>query len=360
MVFAAMAALPAGAQIANERAGAGIYFERYGFGESAAIGIESIALLTLPFAARLDVSSGIALQLSGAWARAALSDAAGRESTLAGFTDTELRATFAVPGQIVTLTAIALLPTGHSQLTEDEAEVAGVVAADVLPFRMTNWGTGGGFGASIAAAAPLGGFAAGISAGYVVAREFEPLDADQDFVYRPGDQLHITAALDRDVTSSAKASLRLSFQRYATDEAEGANLYQAGNRYQATGSYAFAAGTRASAIVYAGFLHRGEGQFEVQADVRPAQNQFLTGAGLRFPMGRGILQPALDLRVLTGTDDADSGYTAGIGVSGEWPLGGAIFVPTLRARLGNARGRSDAESSFTGADAGVAIRFGAR
>jgi len=350
---------PLAAQLASERAGAGVFFERYGFSDAASLGIESVTLLTVPFAVRFDATPAIGLQLSGAWARGSMTPANGQELTMAGLTDTELRATFAFRNQAFVLTAIALLPTGHSQLTDNEAQVAGLIAADVLPFRITNWGTGGGFGASVSAAAPVGSFAAGVSAGYVVAREFEPLDADQSFVYRPGNQLHITAALDRDVGTTAKASLRLSFQAFATDEANGANLYQAGSRFQATGSYAFAAGARASAIVYAGFLHRAEGQFEVQTDVRPAQDQFLAGGGIRFPLGRGILQPGLDLRLLSGTDDADSGHTIGVGATAEWPVGGATVAPALRARFGSAQG-SGSESAFTGAEAGLAIRFGSR
>jgi len=86
----------------------------------------------------------------------------------------------------------------------------------------------------------------------------------------------------------------------------------------------------------------------------------MAGAGGRLPLGRGVLQPALDLRLLSGAGDAPRGYTAGLGVTVEWPAGSFLLAPTLRARVGNARAPSGSESGYTGAELGVAIRFGAR
>src|SRR5690606_15624935 len=127
----------------------------------------------------------------------------GQDSRVAGATDTELRLSYAFGTDRVVVSAIALLPTGLGTLTTEEADAAGAFAADVLPFRVTNWGSGGGFGASTTFAAPLGGFAVGLGLGYVVAREFHLRPGDQ-FAYRPGNQIHVRAAIDRSFGPAGK------------------------------------------------------------------------------------------------------------------------------------------------------------
>jgi len=347
-------------QVVPERLGAGATMELYRFSDPGRIGIETLSLFTLPFAGRADVTRRFALSLGGAYARATLSRPDGSESTITGLTDTEVRATFVAGRDRVTFTAIALLPTGHERMTTDESDVAGAIAADVLPFRVTNWGTGGGLGGSVAAAVPVGGFGAGISAGYVVAREFEPIAGDDAFAYRPGNQLHLTAAVDRSFGGSGKLGIRISYLTFDADQANDANLYQAGDRLQATASFGFAAGARSSSIVYAGLLHRADGRFETSSTVLPAQDLLFTGIGMRIPLGAGIVQPGLELRVLDGSDSGGRGYTAGLGASGEFPAGAMTFAPTIRARLGRAEPRDGSSSSFTGAEIGLIIRFGTR
>jgi len=362
LVASALAGLPARAMaqigILRPGAGAGASFEVYRFADADAFGIQSLSLLTVPFAGRADLSGRATLTISGAWARGQLNASSGDQRTVAGLTDTEVRAT--VGTDAVRFTAIALLPTGHSTLGADEADVAGAVAADLLPFRISNWGTGGGFGGSVAVARSFGNASAGVSVGYVLTREFEPVDDQSDFVYRPGNQLHVTAALDAGFGTAGKGALRLSFQRFDTDLANDANLYQAGNRIQASASYSFAAGPRASAILFAGLHHRDEGEFQASTRITPALDIVMAGIGVRLPAGRGVLQPSLELRVTSGTDDASTGYSAGIGATAEWPAGPATFAPTLRLRTGKASTVADAVSTWTGAELGFAIRFGTR
>jgi len=254
----------------------------------------------------------------------------------------------------VTLTAVALLPTGSSSMTFDEMIVTGVIAADQLPFRISHWGTGGGAGMSFAVTRPLGDFAAGFSLGYVVARTFEPLEGDQ-FEYRPGNQLQAAAALDRVIGTSAKATLRLKYQRYDADQGDGRNLFQTGDRFTAVGSLDFALG-QASAIVYGGWLKRDTGELLEPPEIVPAQDMFYTGAGLRTAIGSAVLQPSIDLRVV----DAEApGYTLGFGAQLEAPVGTSTLIPSARLRLGSVESIDGVKSSFTGLDLGFSVRLGA-
>lgn len=360
LVFSAS---PVAAQARLERPGAGVgaSFERFSFADPAALGIESLSLLTVPFAGRAELTGRIALTLNGAWARGTLVRDGGAESSIEGLTDTEVRATFGLGTDAVTLSAIALLPTGQSTLDAGEAEVAGAVAADVLPLRISNWGAGGGFGASIAGATALGrGASAGFSLGWVRARDFEPVAERDDYVYRPGNQLHLAGALDASLGPAGKASLVVSYQRYDTDRANGVNIYRSGDRLQVTGSYAFSAGPLASGIVYAGLHHREPGDFEAGTLATPARDLILAGVGGRVPFGRGVLQPSLDLRLLRGTDETPEGYTATLGVAAEWPVSGILLAPTLRGRIGDARTPAADGSRYTGVEVGIGILFGAR
>jgi hypothetical protein len=279
------------------------------------------------------------------------------ERTLSGPIDTEVRLTAALMQDRMRISAVGLIPTGKSQLTPDELDVAGVVAADLLPFAISNWGSGGGIGLSAAAALPASeDMTVGLSAGYVLAREFEPV-ADNDFAYRPGNQLQIRAALDQTFGVSGKASVSLTFLKYSADQGSGANLFQAGNRLQALASYAFAAGANATGLIYAGYLRRQEGEYTTVTLVTPAQNLIFGGVGARVPMGRSVLQPALDLRILGSSEDGvDQGYTLSAGASVEVPLGRALLVPLARARFGTLTVRSGESSGFTGFELGFSIR----
>jgi hypothetical protein len=339
------------------RVGVGVNYESFSFDTPADVGIESVSLMTLPFAAQYRVSNALAFELLSAYASGKLVRADNSESTLSGLTDTEVRVVVGFGRDLLTITGAALLPTGAESISEDEVDVAGLVAADVLPFRISNWGTGGGAGINATIARPLGSFAAGVSVGYVVAREFDPLEED-DLTYRPGNQLSVRAAIDRTFGNAGKAALVVSMQRFDTDEIDGDNLFQSGNRYEAIGSYAFAAGATGAGIVYLGYMHRNQSEFVGETTVLAAQDLLYGGAGIEFRRGSLLLRPNAEVRVLRRDNGLDQGYTATAGVESEIPAGTFTVVPRVRGRFGNILVRDDAESAFKGVDLGFAVRFG--
>lgn len=352
LAAAPLANLPAHAQTAT--VGGGAVFETYRFSDAEKIDIDALTLLTTPFGATVRFTRAVSLQVSGAWARGELERPDGSGATISGLTDTDVRLSATLGRDAVTITAIAQLPTGVAELTEREADAAGMFAADVLPFRVTNWGAGGGLGLSTAVAQPVGEFALGLAAGYVVAREFEPVVGSAQ--YRPGNQLHITGAIDRTFGTSGKASLSVTYQRFGEDEADGANLFRTGDRIQALGSYAFATGPTGSGVVYGGYLHRARGEFIGLNEFDPSRGLVFAGAGLRLPAGTAVLQPAVDLRAQTG--DGPAGFTLGVGGSAELPLGASVrLVPTVRGRFGNVELATGSSSGFAGAEAGLLVRF---
>ncbi|MGH7468250.1 MAG: hypothetical protein ACRENP_09715 [Longimicrobiales bacterium] len=339
------------------RVGAGGSYEVFRFRTPAVVNVESIELVTVPLTARARLSNAVAVEALSAWAVGRLVRSDGSESRLAGPTDTELRVLLGLGRGLVTITGIAQLPTGSSALSLEEVDVAGLIAADVLPFRISHWGAGGGFGLNAAVTRRLGEYAAGLSAGYVVARKFEPLDQDA-FEYRPGNQLHIRAAVDRTIGTTGKAALVVSWLHSAEDEVDGNNLFRAAPRYEAVGSYAFALNSGAG-IVYLGYLRRAGGEYLQVQRILPVEELLFAGTGVEVRVGAGKLRPRVDLRVLRREDGVGQGYTASLGADFEWPIGTLVVIPTARARVGNVLLREAAESAFTGFDIGLGLRFGA-
>lgn len=339
------------------QASGGLFFESYTFGDPEVVDIESLSLVTLPLAARFGVANGWALEVTSAWARASLTRDDGITAEISGPTDTELRLSTRAAGDLLTLTAVAVLPTGHASLTEDEADVAAMVAADVLPFHISNWGTGGGVGFSTALSGELGsGVGAGLSVTWLYDREFEPFD--EAFAYRPGQQIEVRGVLDRTFGTSAKATLQGGFLHFGADQGDGRNVFQSGTRFQGVGSVAFAVGPRSSGIVYAGAQHRQEGSYTGESRVIPLQDLVFAGGGMRLPLGRTVLQPTLDLRNVTGDEASGTGTILTAGLAVEIPAGSATWIPSLRGRVGEVGLRNGRESGVSGFDVGLNVRFG--
>ncbi len=333
-------------------------FELYRFGDASQTGIDHISLLTLPFEVRAPLLGAAALAVSGAYARGELTTVDGSRTTLSGLTDTQVALSVALKPDVASVTAVAILPTGRSDLSASQAVLAGVVASELLPFRISNWGSGGGAGLSTALAHSFGGVGLGGSVAYLVARPYD-LTTPNAFAYRPGNQLRARLALDASTGPAGKASLQLTYLHSAEDRFSGQNVFRAGDRFQALGSYAFAAGARSSAILYAGVLHRAVGAYVLQLGPTPAsQDLLLAGGGARLPLGGAVLLPSLDMRVLRRADGNGDGAIAGLGASLELPLGGATLVPSARARIGRVLLDPTSDSGFTGFDLGLGLRFG--
>jgi hypothetical protein len=344
------------AQVGQPQVGTGARLETYSFATPAAVDFDRVELLTVPVLGRVWLTRNVELRVSSAFARATVQRRDNSEATLSGPTDTEVGLTVAFARDRLRLGVVGVLPTGKAELTAEEMDVAGLIAADVLPFAISSWGSGGGVGVNAAVAVPLDpATSVGLSAGYVVAREYEPLGVES-FAYRPGNQLHVRAALDRTFGGAGKGSLQLVYQQFATDESAGANLYQAGDRLQAAGSFAFAAGARGSGLVYAGYLRRQRGRYTDVVRVTPAQDLVYGGAAMRHPLGRVVLVPLADVRVIGNEDGINKGHTIAAGAGVEVPVGAFEVVPLARARFGSLTVRTDQQSSFTGMELGLTLR----
>ena len=337
--------------------GTGAYFESYRFGDASAAGFKSVSLLTVPIAAEVRIGSFARLGASTFFASGGATREDGTDFTISGLTDATVQLAIPVLRDRFTIAAAVNLPTGKSTYTEDEAQVAGIIAADLLPFRITNWGAGGSLDLSSQVAASMGGLNVGARIGYAMGQEFDLVE-DGSFSYRPGNQLYGRLAVDGNVGDS-RAAAQVTFYTFSDDQMNSQNLYKAGNRVQGVFTYSMPAGRTGRLQTYVGALRREHGTFlDTSAEETPAQTMFFLGSGLRRPFGRGAIVPAVDLRLLRSSDGEGQGFVGGAGVSFELPMGSATFLPTARARFGNLLVRDGVESGITGFDVGAGIRFG--
>ncbi len=336
---------------------AGAAFESYQFAEEEAVGIRSLSLFSVPVAGAFPLGAQGTLEVRSALARGSMETAAGETVEVSGLTDTEVRVGFRIPGAVtIQLQAIGVIPTGNSSHTEEESVLAGAVASDLLPFRISNWGAGGGGGGLVGVSRSFGATAVGVSASYLAGRAFEPLSGES-FAYRPGDHLRVRGALDHDVEGGGRVTMSLTLDRFSEDLLDETNLYQAGNRVQTVASYSFRQGRTGSGVIYGGIFHRSQGTALLEAAPSiPSQQLLLAGAGLRRPTGSVTLVPTVDVRVHRTEDGVGQGWLPGAGLGVEVPAGGWILVPTARARYGRVLVREGSESAITGLEVSLTAR----
>ncbi len=358
--LALIVAAPAAAQI-EITAGGGLAFESYSFDEPASAGIESLSLFTVPFAATAAPLPSLDVTLSGALARGSMTTSTGDDISLTGLTDTGLQASWRLQDRVV-VTGTFYVPTGATGLDLDQARVAGAVSSLLLPFRVNNWGLGGGTDISAAYAHRVNEeVGVGVRIGYRMLNEYEPLELDGAATgnYDPGDQIYVRVAADRDF-GAAKGTVSLTYQNIGEDASEGQNVFSTGDRIQLLGSYVFPFAGWGSAFAYGGLLYRGEGEFLAQTGLDPsaAQTLFMAGLGARTRIRDILFRPALDVRALRTGDGVSQGYTLGVGGQAEFTAREIVWVPTARLRLGNLTVREGVESPFNGFEFGLTVRKG--
>jgi hypothetical protein len=355
---AAFATTPLAGQANDASVGAAVSFQSFSFDKGDVLGMENLRLISLHFAASVPIVQQISMGVNGAYARGTMGRGSLDQLEISGLTDTQVSLTFS-PNPYFDLTAVALAPTGKETQTLDESVVAAAMASDLLPFSVSNWGTGGGGGASASVKGPLGPVGAGLSVGYIAGREFQPLDGL--FQYRPGGLLRIVGAMDATVGGTSKASVKVTYHRYGQDKVDGTNLFQSGDRFQGLASLAFPIGPASSGIAYASVTHRQGstvlGQLPL-ANPSVSQNLFLVGGGIRMPVGTAVLQPDAEARVLRRADSTGQGYDLGVGVKLELRSGRGLFAPSARVHFGNVDLGAGDSSSLLGFEVGLTARVG--
>ena len=358
-----------------QTASAGARFESYGISRSSDLRLRSLRLYTLPFGGRVPLGSGAELTVGGAYAAGSATLANGERGTIRGLIDTRVSIE-ARPGSLV-LSASALLPTGNVIANESEATVVGLLSTELLPFGVTQWGTGGGVAGDLGVVRRVGETAVQLSLGGSLFRGSRPLDAT--LVYSPGLQLRARAAVESAVGQAGVLSMLLGYQRFRADSYGSTSVFTPGARLEAVVSYAFPLGRRESVLTHGGFYRLQGGISELGepklaafgavfpglAD-RPARTLITAGGELRIARGRYVFAPRGDVRVLRRADGIGQGWLVSIGGRAEARpaveiLGSTwVAAPSLAIRAGRLVAAQGLTSGIFGGEVGVTLRWEAR
>jgi len=365
-----MLAFLAGGLAAQQQSsvGASVIFQGYSFDED--IGTDVANLLLVPIAARVSTGFGLELDFFGAWAEGRV-ERDDQTFVLNGLVDSRLRASYqAGPWAIVSVSAN--LPTGNETHDSEEAVVAAVLSSDILGFQETTWGTGTSVTTGVATAHQMGEWAIGLGASYRLADGFEP-QADTSFTYEPGNESRFRLALDRNVGQTGKFTGGVTFQLYETDQLDGRNLFEAGDRLRGDLSYSFRAGATTFNL-FAADIYRSEGDLSLQViqdgavvgDTLVAtgsQNLAVVGVSAAIPVGSTVyFRPTADFRIQSVDEASDESERGGwiAGVGGDLPLrvfGTMDFFPRARVSLGRLKDPTGEGRSFWGFEASGTVRF---
>lgn len=202
--------------------GSGMHFQHWSKGDSLKVREFSIPVVFIcPLGKRLslDVVSGSGLATLDR----------GTSSSLKGLTDTKVRASYIIGDEVAVLTAGVSTPTGRTGLEEDEQEVSNFLAQNALGFRVPNFGQGLDVNVGVAVARKIGEMVFGAGAGYLLKGEFTP--RAEGSAYQPGDELSLTAGLDRKVLDGdGKIALDVVYTRYSEDKRAGSRVFQSGDK----------------------------------------------------------------------------------------------------------------------------------
>jgi hypothetical protein len=376
-LFLALFAFAASPVAAQYSGGTGVEYQSYDF--EAGLGADAASLFMIPVAARIPLAAveGLTFDVYSAWAegRVQIADSVLK---LSGPVDTGLRAAYqATPWALVTVGMN--LPTGSSSHDNEEALVASVLSMDMLGFRETTWGRGFALTSSVAAARTVNGFGLGVAASYSMRGKFNPSedipgtpDDESALQYQPGSERRVRLGVDRNFGNSTM-TLGATFINYAGDEADGRNLFQAGDRFRLDGTYAFRMGGGVW-TVYAADLVRQNGDLTLrvldsQGDSvgvagvdTPRQNLLIGGVTGHVALGGGfVFRPHVDAKVQSREDstgsDAGSGWL--IGAGGDIPvrLFGHDLFPKARVLLGSMKDPLGSSVSVFGLEFSGTMRF---
>jgi hypothetical protein len=212
-----------------------------------------------------------------------------------------------------------------------------------------------------------------------MANGFEPAP-DQPLTYEPGNETRVRLGVDRNVGEAGKLSAGLTLQNFSTDQfsteqIERQNLFQAGNRFMADGSYAFRLGSQ-TWTVYGSDLWREKGDLflsvidaggAVVGDstvTTGSQNLLTFGFAGAVPVGSIYrLRPGADLRLQSREDPTGSTEGSGwmLGAGADFPIrlfGTYDVFPRARFTLGSIEGPDGDSHGVRGGELGITVRWG--
>lgn len=324
------------------------------------LGTKSVSEVVVPIGVIWPITRRITIDLGSRYARATRTDEADSSTSISGLTDTQARAVLELVPDVLVLTVAANLPTGKTELTADELPVAGTVASDLIPFPVSNFGSGFNATTGLALAVPVGAWALGVAGSYRLSSEFTPLAAgvaDSGTSFKAGSEMRFRVGLER-LVGQSRVSLGFTYSSFARDEFAGSEIFAPGNRYISQVSWSFPLGNIGVSL-YAWDLYRAAGIVARAGAATEKQNLLAAGAAATVQVGRNSLRPTIEYRRQTeGVSTlAQAGSLLSVGARFQWALGGRFsLVPSARFDTGDIGSGGPSDVGFRGFSFGASLR----
>lgn len=284
-----------------------------------------------PGAVVFPVGQRLSVDVGSNYAVTTVKDSAGRETTLSGFTDTQIRASYVFGKDAVVTTLLINLPTGEKS---DASFSFGSIASNFLLFPVNSYRNGASATGGIAAAFQLGGWNLGAASSMRVNAEYEPFK-NVGGKYKPGVEGRFRLGVDR-LVGSSRLAVGFTFSTFANDEARGGTTgtgtFQPGNRYIAEASVTTPVSSAGSVTGYLwNFYRDSKSASSGQEDV------FTGGVSANLSLGRGVgLEPVVEGKLWY--PDQGRGNLIGVGTTLRLDLAPKLtFAPGGRFDFGRRR-----------------------
>jgi len=316
IVFALAAVGPTGATAqVGATVRAATLFESYSFDDG--LGYSSLSEFSTPVVIDFDLGDRYDFLVSSGFARvSAESENGGRDISVSGPLDTEARLTVELLPSRLSLLVTGTIPTGTTEVDTNAGAALGLIASEVLDFSIVRLGSGGGIGAGLVGAIPVGNFALGAAASIGTGTEYTPVEGGLD--YRPGSELRFRLGVEGPVGRTSYLRLAAVTSRRSEVELGGEVQGEPGLE---TSLYAtLQQGLGASTLsVYAFGSMRSEPIIEPSAlgiVVLPEARIFVTGARWTLNVrDRDRLMPRVEFRLSDAVPPPAGGFT---GTSGDF------------------------------------------
>ena len=347
----ALLALPAAlhAQVDVTRAGiiTGAEFRTVSFNNGATRRLSEFAV-PIGFAAPL--GRRVTFDIGTYYVSAQRKDDAGATATISGLTDVVVRTAIQLKQDVAVFTISANLPTGQHELTTAQNVVAGNFATDLVPFPVSNFGSGVSVTSGLALAAPVGSWALGLAGSYRFNGSYTPF-ADTTTTLKPGGEVRLRLGADR-IVGQGRVSLGVTYSTFSNDEF-GSAARRPGARLIPQASWSLPMGNNNLAL-YAWDVYRRPDN--VTGSV--SENTTTLGAVMSIRSGRNSLRPLAEFRHSWKAGESN-GTLVGIGARYAISAGQRLSVtPGVRMDFGSVPlvPGSSTTATFTGVSGSITIR----
>jgi hypothetical protein len=281
--------------------------ESYGFDPTSAF--SRVTQLAVPVGIQASFGSVADVTVSTGYLNVALTSRDTQQladQDLSGALDTEIRVGWHVVPRRVIAFVTGVVPTGSQTVTQEQLNILGVLASDVIGFRVPIPGSGGGAGGGFGAAVPLGvAWSVGIGGSVRVPFAYQPLTGASDEI-KPGTDFRFRIGVEGPLARRTYLRVAGMFARQGDYQVADTGRTSVGNRM--TGHLSLNQGLGTGALtVYAFDVFRGSAEV-VGASVLPRGNLF--GAGLRYELPLSVSVTAIPRAEFRFSDQATPDDTA--------------------------------------------------